>query len=216
VLFAFRGDSRGVIRVAHHVWYQMNSIFINYPLIINDYDMQKELTLIYTGRLSTHKNIYQLFDIYNTISNKFNNTKLIIIGNGPEYDNIVKNNSTNPNIIIRGLILNEKLYEEYASYSNPCFIFPSTTETLGKSPIEASLCGIPVFTAISDETEYLYNDGITGYTFNNVKECCNKIEIFLSKTSEEKNKFLNNAKKHFKSIFKKSIDKISNLILSNI
>ena len=58
------------------------------------------------------------------------------------------------------------------------FVFASTTETLGKSPIEASLCGLPVFTAISPETPFIYEDGINGFTFTSVNECCKKINKF--------------------------------------
>jgi len=196
------------------VWYQMNSNFLDLENELPLYTKNEPITLIYTGRLAKEKNVYELFKIQKYFIKKYGEAKLILIGNGPELINIKKKIMTNSNIIIvRGLIENNKLPEEYNKYENPFFIFPSRSEALGKSVIEASLCGIPVITAISDETKYLYKDKMIGYTYKNIKECCKKISIFIKKTQTEKNEFLINSKNHFRDIFKDSTNKIINKII---
>jgi glycosyltransferase involved in cell wall biosynthesis len=193
-------------------WYDMNSSFLEYPIIKFNYDKEKEINMIYTGRISnSQKNINTLIDIVYEYNKKYGKARLTLYGDGPDFNKYMNSNL----IHFYGSIDNNKLYYEYEKYinKNPVFIFASTTETLGKSPIEASLCGLPVFTAISPETLFIYKDGINGFTFSSVNECCNKINNFINLSECEKKNIIKNGKmlkKKFDSnIYSKIYDKIT-------
>jgi len=198
------------------VWDNVSKIYLKYPIIQNIYDTNQPINFIYTGRISIEKNLDMLFEIFLSFHNKNKNINLIIIGNGPQLEKY-KTTYQNNNIIFKGLIKNDALYEEYQKYKNPLFIFPSTSETLGKSSIEASLCGLPVFTNISDETKYIYKDGINGFIFTSVNECIEKINKFIYLFSnEEKRNIIENGKKInklFNKDYKWALDKINKYVL---
>ena len=175
------------------VWYDMNNNFLDYPIINYYYNKQEEINMIYTGRVScSQKNIDTLIKILYKYNKKYGKAKLTMYGNGPDinkYENI-------DNIHLYGNIHQDALYNEYKKYinKNAVFVFASTTETLGKSPIEASLCGLPVFTALSPETPFIYKDGVNGFTFSSVKECCRKINKFIHLPETEQKNIITNGK----------------------
>ena len=105
---------------------------------------------------------------------------MVIYGNGPEKHRLISQYGNDKRIIFGGLLSQDEMYTTYNSFSNPLFVFPSTYETLGKSPIEASLCGIPVFTAMSDETPYIYKHCQNGFIWKTPEECCEYIREFMS------------------------------------
>lgn len=181
------------------IWYDMVSSFLDYPILNKTYDVNKPLNFIYCGRIDQQqKNVEMLFSIIDKYNKKYGKAFLTLIGHGPDF---TKYKSLNmPNVIFRGMIANNLLYQEYSKYENPLFIFPSKKETLGKSPIEASLCGLPVFTNISDETPYIYKDGINGYTFTTTDECCRKIKSFIDLSASDKWKIIL-AGKELKTLF---------------
>lgn len=193
-------------------WYDMNSSFLEYPIINFNYDKEKEVNMIYTGRISnSQKNINTLIEIVHEYNKNYGKARLTLYGDGPDL-----NKYTNSNVVhFYGNIDNDKLYNEYEKYinKNPVFIFASVTETLGKSPIEASLCGLPVFTNISIETPFIYKDNINGFTFTSVNECCKKINKFINLSEYEKNNIVKNGKMLKKmfdpNIYSKIYDKIT-------
>jgi glycosyltransferase involved in cell wall biosynthesis len=175
------------------IWYDMNSKFLDYPIINYNYNKQEEINMIYTGRIScSQKNIDSLIKILYKYNKKYGKAKLTLYGDGPDinkYENI-------DNIHFYGNIPQAALYNEYKKYinKNAVFVFASTTETLGKSPIEASLCGLPVFTALSPETPFIYKDGVNGFTFSSMKECCSKINKFIHLPEAEQKNIITNGK----------------------
>lgn len=155
-------------------------MFLNLPLSNIIYDKNKLITLIYTGRISQDKKVDKLFDIFYKCAETFTNIQLVIYGNGPEKHRLTTQYGNDKRIIFGGLLNQDEMYTTYNSFSNPLFVFPSTYETLGKSPIEASLCGIPVFTAQSDETPYIYQHHHNGFIWKTTDECCEYIREFMS------------------------------------
>jgi len=188
------------------IWYDMNSTFLDYPIIKYNYNKEKEINMIYTGRISCiQKNIDTLIEILYKYNETYGKAKLTLYGNGPDI-NKYKNNDI---INFYGNVDQDTLYNEYKKYinKNAVFVFASTTETLGKSPVEASLCGLPVFTAISPETPFIYKDGINGYTFTSVNECCKKINKFIHLPKNEQKNIMKNGKR-IKKFFDPNIHSI--------
>ncbi len=174
------------------VWYDIDPLFLNLPLSTITYDNNKLITLIYTGRISQDKKVDKLFEIFYKCSEYFANIQLAIYGNGPEKNRLISQYGNDKRIILGGLLNQDEMYTTYNSFSNPLFVFPSTYETLGKSPIEASLCGIPVFTAMSDETPYIYQHRHNGFIWKTTDECCEYIREFMSYDGNKQIEIRNN------------------------
>ena len=81
---------------------------------------------------------------------KYNSIKCIVIGDGPEKDNLInltKELNLEKNIIFKGFI--EKEQDVYSLIkSSKVFVLPSEREGFGIVVIEANACAIPVITII--------------------------------------------------------------------
>lgn len=119
---------------------------------------------IYTGRLSRFKDVQTLIEstkLY--VDNVSNNAVLVIIGSGPEYDNLVslaKNLGISENVQLLGSMPHEKVYE----YLNDAdmFLTASGGEGVSVSVLEAYASGLPVVCFKVPGLEGQIHDGITG------------------------------------------------------
>lgn len=94
---------------------------------------------LYVGRISVEKNVDKLIRIWE--KEKFYNCDLVLVGD-LEIDSLNKEKLRKDNIFLIGRKQQEELSTVYAS--SDCFIFPSTTDTLGQVVMEAMSSGIPV------------------------------------------------------------------------
>lgn len=102
--------------------------------------------VIFAGRLIENKNVDVLIKAIKLVKEKIPKIKCIIIGDGPERDNLkklVNNLKVNDNVVFTGFIEN---HNEIISYmkSSKLFVFPSTREGFGIVVIEANASGLPV------------------------------------------------------------------------
>lgn len=93
---------------------------------------------LYVGRISVEKNVYKLLRIWKKVNIK--NKVLILVGEqefaiDPDFCQRHK-------IILLGVKKGQELSTLYAS--SDCFLFPSTTDTLGQVVMEAMASGLPV------------------------------------------------------------------------
>lgn len=144
-------------------------------LKIND-----EKVLIFVGRLGLEKSVDFLIENHKKI-----NAKLLIIGDGPERDNLeklVKKLKLNDKVIFTGKVALKDIGLYYKL--GDIFVTASKTETQGLTVIEALAASLPVV-AINDESfvEPIKND-YNGYLFNDKKEYVNYINSLL----DDKNK----------------------------
>ena len=91
--------------------------------------------ILYVGRISKEKNISS----FCKLSNKSNNYKFVIVGDGPIKGKLEKNY---PNIIFPGYKFGEELAKYYSIAD--CCVFPSVNDTFGNTIIESMACGTPV------------------------------------------------------------------------
>lgn len=104
--------------------------------------------VISAGRLIKHKNIDVLIKAISLLKIKFPNIRLIVVGNGPEQDNLKR--------LAKELNLenNIKFYDFMERHSDlwslmkssKVFAYPTIREGFGLSSIEANACGLPVIT----------------------------------------------------------------------
>ena len=95
----------------------------------------KRFKVLYVGRVSIEKNVDKLLDLWQKA--KLKNAQLILVGDN-ELKYIVKDKS----ISYLGRKSGLELSKIYAS--SDCFIFPSTTDTLGQVVMEALASALPV------------------------------------------------------------------------
>lgn len=122
------------------------------------------VVLTYVGRLAPEKNLTFLLRAFKGLSLAYNNARLLIIGDGPERDNLedsVFNMGIATKVFFTGMVPRENV---------PCylttadaFIISSTAETFGISVIEAMATGLPVLGIDSPGIRDIIVDGKTGF-----------------------------------------------------
>ena len=162
--------------------------------------LKDDFVIVFVGRIAQEKNIVFLIEAQKEICKKYNNIKLIIIGDGPdseEYKQLVKKYKLEENIIFTGKVP----WEEVPCYYQLADIFAtaSTSETQGLTVIEAMAGGVaPV--CIDDESfKTAVVDDLNGRIFKNKKEYIKDIyELYEDNTKLNKlsNQARLNAERH--------------------
>ena len=104
-----------------------------------------EFDACYCGALDKMKGVYDLLDVWEIVLRRFPKSKLVIIGQGPEYDRllrIIRKKGLERNILLKGYLPEEQKIS--AMKSSKLFIFPSYEEGWGISITEAMACGLAV------------------------------------------------------------------------
>ncbi|NCS65608.1 MAG: glycoside hydrolase [Hydrogenophilales bacterium CG03_land_8_20_14_0_80_62_28] len=100
---------------------------------------ERELAVVYVGRIAPEKNLGLLVRAFEAIEHIHPDTRLILVGDGPELAQL---RSAYPRFVFCGPRNGVDLAQHYAS--SDAFLFPSTTETFGNVLIEAMASGLPV------------------------------------------------------------------------
>lgn len=137
------------------------------------YDSQ-DVVLTYVGRLGPEKNLPFLLRTFAGVSEAFEHTHLLIIGDGPERYNLeeqVRFMGIEQKVKFTGMIPYDRL-PRYLSVAD-AFVTASVTEVHPLSVIEAMAAGLPVVgitspgvgdTVIDGETGFLSNEDLAAYT----------------------------------------------------
>jgi glycosyltransferase involved in cell wall biosynthesis len=158
-----------------------------YPILKN-----KEF-LLFAGRMGKEKNIEFAIDAFENLKNEFNNLMFLIVGDGPEIENLkqyVKDKCLEERIIFTGFIDRKNLNDYYKSAA--VFCFPSKTESQGLVVLEAMAQGTPVV-AIGkmgtrevmggDNGGFMVDDDIHEFTMK-VKMLLNNKKLYRKKSKE--------------------------------
>jgi glycosyltransferase involved in cell wall biosynthesis len=139
--------------------------------------------LLFVGRLSEEKNVDGLILLFNRIKEQIPGYQLIIIGGGPEKENL--------QIMINDLALADQIkmlgsiqWEQLSTYFQhaECLILPSKSEPWGMVANEAQEKGIPVICSqVCGCSDDLIIDNYSGIIINdmNLQESDQKIVDFL-------------------------------------
>lgn len=119
---------------------------------------------------------YKKIDLIVEAFSKMTDKKLVVIGNGPDFDKITKQKY--PNITFLGFQSFEVLKENMQKAKG--FVF-AAIEDFGITPVEAMACGTPVLALAKGGCNETVVDGISGYLFENqtsesIIECILKFE----------------------------------------
>jgi len=108
----------------------------------------KDLFVIYTGRLVSYKGLFTLIRAWEKIQNEFSNAGLLLVGAGSldifncedELRDYVQQRKLRDSVFFTGEVTNVPTYLQAADI----FVFPTEQEAFGISLIEAMACGLPV------------------------------------------------------------------------
>jgi glycosyltransferase involved in cell wall biosynthesis len=114
--------------------------------------------LLYVGRLAPEKGIERLKVILREVPG----TRLAIVGDGPARRDLEREFSGTATVFT-GILQGEELAAAYTSAD--AFLFPSTTDTLGLSMIEALASGLPIVAASSGASREIVNEGENGLLY---------------------------------------------------
>lgn len=132
---------------------------------------------IFIGRLAQEKNVVFLLDVMKDLVPKLPNLKLLIVGDGPDYDlykEIIEKDNLENNVIMTGKVAWEEV--PYYYHLSDIFLTASHTETQGLTVIEAMASSV-VPICIDDESfRNTVIDGLNGRIFEDEKECKQIIE----------------------------------------
>ncbi|MBS3926348.1 MAG: glycosyltransferase family 4 protein [Nitrosarchaeum sp.] len=134
------------------------------PTIYDVATEQKKFQAIYVGRLIFYKNIDVIIDAFDIVTKKIPSSKLVIAGDGPMRDQLVKKiNKLNlqNNISLVGNVTDEqkfKLIKESTVLLNPSLI-----EGFGIVVLEGFAAGRPVIVSDSKPLSELVNNSVDGF-----------------------------------------------------
>lgn len=95
--------------------------------------------LLYTGRVSREKGLDRLAEGYLAMRERRDDVYLVVVGDGPERDALA--DRLGDVATFTGFLTGEDLARTIASCD--IFVFPSRTDTLGRTVVEAQACGLP-------------------------------------------------------------------------
>lgn len=135
-----------------------------------------DIMLLFVGRIGEEKRVLELLSVCQNAIKKNNKIKMVFVGNGPAYDEMVKKAADEvaaKSIIFTGFIEWTKVSEYYESAD--MFVTTSLSEMHSMTILEAQLSGLPI--VVRRDASYLDSvfDGENGYLTDTEEEMEKKI-----------------------------------------
>lgn len=132
---------------------------------------ENDFVMLYVGRLAKEKNVEFLIDNHIYLSRKYKNLKLLIVGNGPDYNMFVRRVQKlkiDKNVIFTGAVPYDDISNYYAIAD--IFVTASNTETQGLTVIEAMASSLPVVCIDDASFNTIVINDLNGYTFKKKRQ----------------------------------------------
>lgn len=137
-----------------------------------------EFVLLYSGRLSREKGIFELSSLYYSLISEYPEVRMVIAGSGPDEEEL---KIRLPKAIFLGWVDQKKLPEIYSA--SDMLVLPSRFDTFNCAVLEAMTCGLPATAYNSKGPKDLISDGETGYLAKTYEEMEEKISHYISTPS---------------------------------
>ncbi|HHX81200.1 MAG TPA: glycosyltransferase [Acholeplasmataceae bacterium] len=177
--------------------YKTNNIFLIYNGVSfkeekADLDFSNN-TLICVARFSKQKNHSMLFEMFDRLSLKRDDLKLICVGDGPLFEEYRCKYAHDDKVIFTGAVSN---VNEYLTKSS-IFILTSLYEGNPISILEAMNVGLPIVAPRVGGIPDIVKDSVNGFLFEvgNVDECLNSVISLVENPSLMRNIYFNNKTK---------------------
>ena len=201
--------------------YLEDTIILNNGINVEDYKYSESLRKKYRnnlninndtvygtiGRIDKNKNYLFLIDLFNKIQKENNNSKLLIIGTGPEEE-LIKEKIKELKLNDKVILLGQRIDIRALLSSMDVFIFPSLKEGFGLSILESLTSGLPTIInsniPINIETNNLYK--VDNYNINSwikvIKKVKHKERYNSYKEIKDKGYDIKNTTKELTNIYK--------------
>lgn len=140
-----------------------NGLAKKIPIDIKNFKQYNE-TYLYVGRYDYIKGPDILMEIFNKISVKFPQSKLLVAGSGWDKNKIPPH--LKKNVLLLGNF--DKVFDLYNSVK--ALLFTSRSEGYPNVIVEASVVGCPIFALKSGDTSEILNHNELGFVFNSKNE----------------------------------------------
>jgi 1,2-diacylglycerol 3-alpha-glucosyltransferase len=144
--------------------------------------------ITYVGRTAKEKNIDEIIIFFKDISNEIANAHLLIVGAGPELQNLkdlVKKKGLENRIHFAGMVNPEEIYKYYKI--SEIFVTASNSETQGLTYIEALSSGCPIVCKWDKCLEDLIDQGKNGFAYKKQWEFSHYVVEILKNNSLREN-----------------------------
>lgn len=134
------------------------------------------ILLLFVGRFHEYKDIPTLIRAMPKVIKQHKNVKLLIIGGGETYPEVIREiqtNGVNSHVIILGNVSNEDLLKYYAG--TDIFVFPSVGEGFGLVFLEAMASGLPIIAANAGASPEVIGDAGLLFDPKSSEDLANKI-----------------------------------------
>jgi glycosyltransferase involved in cell wall biosynthesis len=170
---SMRFDPSRVLMTAH--WTE--DIFLRKKTdMLNDLEiLKKPPVLLYTGRLSPEKGIFELPSIYRLAKEFIPDLRMLIAGTGPSEQEL---RSAFPEAEYTGWVDHDKLPEVYAQAD--LLILPSRFDTFSCVVLEALSCGVPVIAYNTKGPKDIIRNSVDGFLAETSMEMSGHIVRFFS------------------------------------
>lgn len=195
--------------------YGRDSVVIYPPVDVEAFTMQEEKENFYftASRMVPYKKVKLIVEVFNEMPEK----ELVVIGDGTEYEQIVKIAKSNVRI------LGYQSFEVLKDYMQraKAFVF-AAEEDFGITPVEAQACGTPVIAygrgGALETIMGLDNDMPTGVffyeqTIESIKNAIDEFEVNHKKINSKNCR--KNAEKFSGEIFKNKFNRLINSVKRN-
>ena len=138
-------------------------------------------TFVCVSRLSAEKNIEELLDCFALLVQKEPDAHLLLVGDGPDMNNLVKRSEKNgltKNVLFTGRMPQDELYRYYKA--GIAFLSASTFEMNSLTYLEALACGLPLICRDDPCLEGVLDDGKNGFAYRTPEDFVEKCELLIN------------------------------------
>jgi 1,2-diacylglycerol 3-alpha-glucosyltransferase len=132
---------------------------------------KKDFVILFVGRLAEEKNVEFLIESQKVLVSKYNNVKLLVVGDGPDkekYEEYAKKLGIEDNVIFTGKASWDDM--PYFYHVSDIFATASKTETQGLTVIEAMASNVVPVCMKDEAFESMVTDELNGLFFKTEEE----------------------------------------------
>ncbi|MBN2856902.1 MAG: glycosyltransferase [Candidatus Delongbacteria bacterium] len=135
---------------------------------------RKVPTILYAGRISKEKGVFELPEIFRKVQKKIKDIRIVIAGTGPAEAELKEKL---PEADFLGWVNHADLPKIYSSAD--IFILPSRFDTFGCVVLEAMACGLPVISYNTKGPKDIINNNQNGFLVETMEEAAERASYYL-------------------------------------
>jgi len=134
----------------------------NFDVTEKQINTLKEIRFLYVGQVSYRKGMHHLLNIFSKL--KYDNAFFDVVGAVNKYSNLYEKYKDCTNINFYGNVLHDDV--KHFLLKNDVFVFPSLTEGLSLSCLEAAAYGLPLIISNNSGANDMVENGYNGFVFD--------------------------------------------------